>query len=100
MNANNFGLVIEANYPRGRHQTRGSKTNFQQTRLKISWPTVTRDFKHRQRRREIVRENPNVTLRMSGGKYPDVLDVRKLRLALLESVSNISHILPPFRPQK
>ena len=37
----------------------------------------TRDFKHRrrerQRRREIVRENPNVTLRMSGGKYLDVL---------------------------
>ena len=36
-----------------------------------------RDFKHRrrerQRRREIVRENPNVTLRMSGGKYLDVL---------------------------
>ena len=38
---------------------------------------ANRDFKHRrrerQRRREIVRENPNVTLRMSGGKYLDVL---------------------------
>ena len=27
-------------------------------------------------------------------------DVRKLRFALLENVSNISHILPPFRPRK
>ena len=37
--------------------------------------TVVRDFKHRrrERRREIVRENSNVTLRMSGGKYLDVL---------------------------
>ena len=65
---------------------------------------IDRDFKHRrrerQRRREIVRENPNVTLRMSGGKYLDVPDVRKLRLALPENVSNISHILPPFRPEK
>ena len=38
---------------------------------------VNRDFKHqrreRQRRREIARENPNVTLRMSGGKYLNVL---------------------------
>ena len=37
--------------------------------------TVVRDFKHRrrERRREIVGENSNVTLRMSGGKYLDVL---------------------------
>ena len=68
----------------------------------------TRHFKYqrreRQRRREIVRENSNVTLHMSGVKYLDVLlrgpTVRKLRLALLENVSNISHILPPFRPRK
>ena len=37
--------------------------------------TVVGDFKHRrrERRREIVRENSNVTLRMSGGKYLGVL---------------------------
>ena len=34
-------LASEANYSRGKHQTRGGKTNFQITRLKISWPTVT-----------------------------------------------------------
>ena len=32
--------TIEANYPCRRHQTHGGKTNLQQTRLKISWPTV------------------------------------------------------------
>ena len=45
--------------------------------LPFGYADVIRDFKHRrrerQRRRDIVRENPNATLRMSGGKYPDVL---------------------------
>ena len=55
----NTGVTLEVNYPRGRHQTCDGKTNFQQTRLKISWLTVTVHLAPHIKQERTVQTKPN-----------------------------------------